>query len=116
MTTVVLWVSDLDRSVTFYSALFEDNSPYRTEGFASVSGFGNEVLLHLLPEEYRSEPSLGEDNPIKPVFDVQSIDKARLAAGRSGGRIKSDINEHNNWSYADGNDPDGNIIQVREGL
>ena len=116
MTTVVLWVSNLEKSVTFYSALFEDNSPYRTEGFASVSGFGNEVLLHLLPEEYRSEPTLGEDNPIKPVFDVQSIDKARLAAGRSGGRIKSDINEHNNWSYADGNDPDGNIIQVREGL
>lgn len=116
MTTVVLWVSDLDRSITFYSALFEDNSPYRTEGFASVSGFGNEVLLHLLPEEYRSEPSLGEDNPIKPVFDVQSLDKARLAAGRSGGRIKSEIMEHNNWSYADGNDPDGNIIQVREGL
>ena len=116
MTTVVLWVSDLDRSVTFYSALFEDNSPYRTEGFASVSGFGNEVLLHLLPEEYRSEPTLGEDNPIKPVFDVQSLDKARLAAGRSGGRIKSEIMEHNNWSYADGNDPDGNIIQVREGL
>ncbi len=116
MTTVVLWVSDLDRSVTFYSALFEDNSPYRTEGFASVSGFGNEVLLHLLPEEYRQQPTLGEDNPIKPVFDVQSLDKARLAAGRSGGRIKSEIMEHNNWSYADGNDPDGNIIQVREGL
>lgn len=116
MTTVVLWVSDLDRSISFYSALFEDNSPYRTEGFASVSGFGNEVLLHLLPEEYRSEPTLGEDNPIKPVFDVQSLDKARLAAGRSGGRIKSEIMEHNNWSYADGNDPDGNIIQVREGL
>lgn len=116
MTTVVLWVSDLNRSVTFYAALFEDNSPYVTDGFASVSGLGNEVLLHLLPEEYRSEPTLGEDNPIKPVFEVQSIDKARLAAGRSGGRIKSDINKHNNWSYADGNDPDGNIIQVREGL
>jgi predicted enzyme related to lactoylglutathione lyase len=116
MTTVVLWVSDLDRSVSFYSALFEDNSPYRTDGFASVSGLGNEVLLHLLPEEYRSEPALGEDNPIKPVFEVQSLDKARLAAGRSGGRIKSEIMEYNNWSYADGNDPDGNIIQVREGL
>jgi hypothetical protein len=47
---------------------------------------------------------------------VHSIDKARLAAGRTGGRIKSDVQEHNNWSYADGNDPDGNIIQVREGL
>jgi predicted enzyme related to lactoylglutathione lyase len=114
MTTVVIWVSDLERSVNFYSALFEDNSPYRSTEFASVSGLGNEVLIHLLPEQYRSEPTLGEDNPIKPVFEVLSIDKARLAAGRTGGRIKSEVSEHNNWSYADGNDPDGNIIQVRE--
>ena len=116
MTTVVIWVSDLDKSVAFYSALFEAKHPYVTEGFASVSGNGNEVLIHLLPEQYRSEPTLGEDNPIKPVFDVQSIDKARLAAGRTGGKIKSEVMEHNNWTYADGNDPDGNIIQVREGL
>lgn len=116
MSTVVIWVSDLERSVNFYSALFDDNNPYRTAGFASVSGQGNEVLIHLLPEEYRSEPTLGEDNPIKPVFDVYSIDQARLAAGRTGGRIKSEVSEHNNWTYADGNDPDGNVIQVREGF
>ena len=116
MSTVVIWVSDLEKSVNFYSALFEDNSPYRSPEFASVQGLGNEVLIHLLPEQSRSEPTLGEDNPIKPVFDVQSIDKARLAAGRTGGKIKSEVMEHNNWTYADGNDPDGNIIQVREGL
>jgi predicted enzyme related to lactoylglutathione lyase len=116
MSTVVIWVSDLEKSVNFYSALFEDNSPYRSLEFASVQGLGNEVLIHLLPEQYRSEPTLGEENPIKPVLDVQSIDKARLAAGRTGGKIKSQVMEHNNWTYADGNDPDGNIIQVREGL
>ena len=114
MTTIVLWVSDLERSVSFYSALFEDSAPYRSPEFATVQGLGNEVLIHLLPEQHRSQPTLGEDNPIKPVFDVYSIDKARLAAGRTGGRIKSEISEHNNWSYADGNDPDGNVIQVRE--
>ena len=114
MSTVVLWVSDLERSVNFYAALFDDKAPYRSTDFASAQGLGNEVLIHLLPEQYRSEPSMGEDNPIKPVFEVQSIDKARLAAGITGGRIKSEVMEHNNWTYADGNDPDGNIIQVRE--
>ena len=114
MSTIVLWVSDLDKSVNFYSALFDDKSPYRTPSFASVSGQGNEVLIHLLPEEYRSEPTLGEDNPIKPVFEVMSIDAARLAAGRNGGRIKSEVIEHGSSRYADGNDPDGNVIQVRE--
>lgn len=116
MSTVVIWVSDLERCVNFYSALFEDNSPYRSSEFASVHGLGNEVLIHLLPEQNRSKPTLGEANPIKPVFDVLSIDKARLAAGRTGGKIKSEVIEHNNWTYADGNDPEGNIIQVREGL
>lgn len=114
MTTVVLWVSDLNRSVDFYSALFEDKAPYRSNEFASVKGMGNEVLIHLLPEQYRSEPTLGEENPIKPVFEVHSIEKAKLAAGRTGGRIKSEISEHDGCSYADGNDPDGNVIQVRE--
>ena len=114
MTTVVIWVSNLERSIKFYQALFDAKHPVVTEEFASVSGNGNEVLLHLLPEEYRSEPTLGEDNPIKPVFEVMSIDKAKLAAGSNGGRIKSEITEHGSWKYADGNDPDGNVIQVRE--
>jgi predicted enzyme related to lactoylglutathione lyase len=114
MTTIVLWVSNLERSVQFYSAVFEAKHPYISEGFASVEGNGNEVLLHLLPEEYRSEPTLGEENPIKPVFEVMSLDKAKLAAGSNGGRIKSEIQEHGPWKYSDGNDPDGNIIQVRE--
>ena len=68
MTTIVLWVSNLERSVKFYSAIFEDKHPYLAEDFASVEGNGNEVLLHLLAEQYRSEPTSGEDNPIKPVF------------------------------------------------
>lgn len=114
MTTIVLWVSNLERSVKFYSAVFDAQHPYVTEGFASVEGNGNEVLLHLLPEQYRSEPTSGEDNPIKPVFEVMSLDKAKLAAGSNGGRIKSEIQEHGPWKYSDGNDPDGNIIQVRE--
>ena len=114
MTTIVLWVSNLEKSVDFYKSLFEDAHPYVSETFASVGNANNEVLIHLLPEEYRSEPTLGEDNPIKPVFTIDSIEKAKLAAGRTGGHIKSDINEYESWRYADGNDPDGNVIQVRE--
>jgi catechol 2,3-dioxygenase-like lactoylglutathione lyase family enzyme len=110
MTTIVLWVSNLEKSVDFYKSLFEDAHPYVSETFASVGNANNEVLIHLLPEEYRSEPTLGEDNPIKPVFTIDSIEKAKLAAGH----IKSDTNEYESWRYADGNDPDGNVIQVRE--
>lgn len=114
MTTIVLWVSNIERSINFYSAVFEDKRPYVSEGFASVEGNGNTVLIHLLPEEYRGEPTSGEDNPIKPVFEVQSIDRARLAAGSHGGKIMAEVQEHGAWKYSDGFDPDGNVIQVRE--
>ena len=89
----VLWVSNLEKSVNFYKALFEDQHPYVSESFASVRNSNNEVLLHLLPEEYRSEPTLGEDNPIKPVFTVNSIEQAKLASGQNGGRIQRETND-----------------------
>ena len=114
MTTIVLWVSNLEKSVSFYKALFEDQHPYLSETFASVSNSNNEVLLHLLPEQYRAEPTLGEENPIKPVFTLQNIDQARLAAGQNGGHIRRETSEHEPWRYSDGNDPDGHVIQIRE--
>ena len=114
MTTVVLWVSDLTKSVAFYKALFGAQHAYESAEFASAEGGGNEVLLHLVPEKYRGEASLGEDNPIKPVFTVASIEQAKLEAGQNGGRIKPEVMEHEPWRYADGTDPDGHIIQVRE--
>jgi catechol 2,3-dioxygenase-like lactoylglutathione lyase family enzyme len=107
MSAVVIWVADLAKSVAFYSALFETSDCYLSDGFASVKGGGNEVLLHLLPEQYRSEPTLGEDNPIKPIFEVDQIaDFAEL--------LRGEIATHDDWNYADLADPDGHIIQIRE--
>jgi catechol 2,3-dioxygenase-like lactoylglutathione lyase family enzyme len=104
-----LWVADLARSVEFYAELFQTNESYLSEGFASVKGGGNEVLLHLLPEEYRDAPSLGEENPIKPVFTVSSVESFSTL-------LRGDIAQHDNWAYADLVDPDGHIIQIREKL
>ncbi len=112
MSTIVLWVSDLNKSVEYYKDLFQAESPDVSAEFASVSGLGNEVLLHLLPEEYRAEPSYGELNPIKPVFSVDSIDRAREVANNHGTTFKADVMEHNGVSYLDGTDPDGHVIQI----
>jgi catechol 2,3-dioxygenase-like lactoylglutathione lyase family enzyme len=104
-----LWVADLARSVAFYAELFQSNESYVSEGFASVKGGGNEVLLHLLPEEYRDAPSLGEENPIKPVFKVSSIQSFTTL-------LRGEIAQHDNWAYADLADPDGHIIQIRAAI
>jgi catechol 2,3-dioxygenase-like lactoylglutathione lyase family enzyme len=104
-----LWVADLARSVAFYAELFQTNESYLSEGFASVKGDGNEVLLHLLPEQYRSEPSLGEDNPIKPIFEVESIEDFSSL-------LRGDVAVYGEWRYADLADPDGHIIQIRQAV
>ena len=104
---IVMWVSDLSKSVSFYSKLFAAKDCYLSDGFASVTAGSNEVLLHLLPEEYRSEPSLGEMNPIKPIFEVASIE-AHSAV------LRGDVSHYGDWKYADLADPDGHIIQIRE--
>jgi len=112
MSTIVLWVSDINKSSAFYADLFNSTAPYITEEFASIAGNGNEVLIHLLPEEFRSSPSIGEENPIKPVFSVPSISAARAAASRHGCSFKENIMQHGTRSYLDGLDPDGHVIQI----
>jgi hypothetical protein len=57
MSATVIWVADLARSVAFYSALFQTEDCYLADGFASVKNDKNEVLLHLLPEQYRDAVS-----------------------------------------------------------
>lgn len=104
---IVLWVSDLGQSVSFYSKLFSVSDSYLSEDFASVVHGKNEVLLHLLPEQYRSEPSYGELNPIKPVFEVERISDFESL-------LRGEIAVHGDWSYADLADPDGHIIQIRQ--
>jgi len=112
VSTIVLWVSDLNKSVEYYKDLFLAEAPYVSKEFASVRGLGNEVLLHLLPEEYRAEPSYGELNPIKPVFSIDSIERAREVANNHGTTFKSEVMEHNGVNYLDGTDPDGHVIQI----
>ncbi|MFM8926953.1 MAG: VOC family protein [Rhodoluna sp.] len=112
MTTIVLWVSDLKKSADYYKGLFGAESYYLTDGFASVKGSGNEVLLHLVPEQYRGDVSVGEENPIKPVFRIISLELARDVAAKHGCSFVAEAMEHNGVKYLDGKDPDGHVIQV----
>lgn len=114
MSVAVIWVSNLDRSVKFYETLLSAKCDYQSDGFASVIDGHNEVLLHLLPQEYRAEPSYGEANPIKPVFEVEDIDGLYQSISVVGGSLQPLSQTHGNWRYVDGTDPDGHVIQVRQ--
>lgn len=120
MTSIVLWVEDLERAKEFYrnllSASVADDSPT----FVRVSSDSNEVLLHLVPEQYRegiaSPPEIRELAVIKPVFAVTSISEARAAISGLGGKLYTSDTEQTyaGVKYCDGFDTEGNVIQVSE--
>ncbi len=116
MTSIVLWVSDIDRQANFYSVLLGASISDKSEEFCSVSDERNSVLLHLLPEQYRlSNTDLQpaqEEVAIKPIFEVASIDDALARVNAYGVRVSGAMATYGQASYQDCIDPEGNVIQL----
>ncbi len=122
MSKIVLWVSDLNHQAEFYAALLA--APISSSGpeFAEVSDGQNSVLIHLLPEQYRTSISAGEvaevreEAAIKPVFKVSDIDDARSRVEKYSVRFGSEKNIYGDIVYLDCIDPEGNVIQLCQQL
>ena len=120
MTKIVLWVSDFDAQIEFYSALFDVENCYRVEGFAEITDGVNSVLLHQLPLEYRAITPLTAQLPtldevaIKPVFTVASIAEAKSRVGNSFASFSEASNSFGAFTYQDVIDPEGNVIQLQQ--
>ena len=75
-------------------------------------------MLHAVPAQWASDikvpPALRDESPLKPCFEVESIANARHAVRATNGLILGAEREqtHGTMTYCDGNDPEGNIIQV----
>ena len=117
MTSIVLWVSNIDRQANFYSALLAAPMRDKSDEFCAVGDETNEVLLHLLPEQYRvSSPDLlpaQEEVAIKPIFEVPSIDEAVVRATAFDLRVSGSVAQYGEASYQDCIDPEGNVIQLK---
>lgn len=120
MSKIVLWVSDLDAQVDFYSNLFGVNGAYRDGGFAEVTDGLNSVLLHKLPDEYSVATPLTKQLPtqdevaIKPVFTVGDIAEARGRVAHTFATFSEASNTHGEFTYRDAVDPEGNVIQLQQ--
>jgi predicted enzyme related to lactoylglutathione lyase len=120
MSRIVLWVSDLNHQADFYSALLA--APISSGGpeFAEVSDGQNSVLIHLLPEQYRTTSNAGEvaevreEAAIKPVFMVSDIDGAQSRVEKYGVRFGAEKSVYGQIAYLDCIDPEGNVIQLCE--
>jgi catechol 2,3-dioxygenase-like lactoylglutathione lyase family enzyme len=122
MTKIVLWVSDLDAQIAFYSNLLELKLAGRESGFAELTGPGNSVMLHELPLEYRATLPLTAQLPaqtevaIKPVCQVADLDAARERLAGTLAKAAAEDFTHGQSSYLDVLDPEGNIIQLEQRL
>lgn len=122
MTKIVLWVSDLDAQIAFYSSLLELELVGRESGFAELTGQGNSVMLHELPLEYRATVPLIDQLPaqtevaIKPVFQVDDLDTARDRLAGTLASAAAETFTHGQSSYLDVVDPEGNVIQLEQRL
>ena len=120
MTKIVLWVSDLDAQIAFYSNLLEIELVNRAQGFAELAGSINCVLLHELPIEYRASVPLKVQLPaqvevaIKPVFLVDDLDIARKRLNGSLASVVEPKKSYGASTYLDVVDPEGNVIQLEE--
>ena len=122
MSKIVLWVSDLDAQINFYSNLLDAKVGVRNEGFAELSSSDNCVLLHELPVQYRVDLPLTESLPaqdevaIKPVFSVDDLETARARVNGSLASFPRDVLAHGNAKYLDVVDPEGNVIQLEQSV
>ena len=122
MTKIVLWVSDLEAQIAFYSNLLELELVGRESGFAELAGQVNRVMFHELPSEYRATVPLSSQLPaqtevaIKPVFQVADLDAARESLVGTLATATAEALTHGHSIYLDVIDPEGNVIQLEQRL
>lgn len=120
MTTLVLWVEDVRAASEFYGALLGGQVNDASDEFVNVSSDHHIVLLHKIPAEHAqgiaSPPVVRAESVMKPVFDVESIEKARDAVAHTQGKVNSADSEQNYGGtiYCDGFDVEGNVIQLAQ--
>lgn len=117
----IVYAKDLERMVDFYEGAIGFNVTERAEGHVVLSLGDMQLVMLRIPApiaasiQLTDPPALREDTPIKLVF-LADIDAVRAAAEGYGGAMMPASTE---WSFqglrvCDGNDPEGNIFQLRQ--
>ncbi len=119
---VVLYAVDPIHVAPFYEAVAGFTRGESSAGYVLLQTGSEEIDIVRVSAEIAEgivlsdPPEPREDNPIKPTFNVESIEAARAAAVGTGGEIYPVEHE---WEFRDhivcnGVDPEGNVIQVRQ--
>jgi catechol 2,3-dioxygenase-like lactoylglutathione lyase family enzyme len=115
----VLYASDTHRLQAFYESVCGLEVVESTSEYVILASEVWELTLVAVPEDVAATLTLTDpprrrtQTPIKLVFGVGSLAKARSAAAVVGGMV-----DPAEWTFADalvcdGQDPEGNVVQFR---
>lgn len=118
--SVVIFVADVAGMTAFYAELASLDTVHADRDHAVLDMPGLQLVIHAMRGAQRENHSapvpLREDATVKLCLPVDSIGAARDRAAKLGGAIKAAKYEWEARGFraCDGNDPEGNVIQVRE--
>jgi predicted enzyme related to lactoylglutathione lyase len=118
----VVYAKDLPRVTAFYAQVLGLEITRAEHDHVVLESQGFQLVVHAIPAdigesiEIATPPLRREDAAVKLVLAVPSITKARALAAMHGGELDPAECE---WQFqghriCDGNDPEGNVIQLRE--
>jgi predicted enzyme related to lactoylglutathione lyase len=119
--SVVVFVANVPAVTRFYQAVASTALLQEDAQHAVLELAGIQLVVHALrgepdPAAAGLAPRVRADSYVKLCLPVERIDVARSTAATLGGSLKPPASE---WSArgfraCDGNDPEGNVFQVRE--
>jgi uncharacterized protein YjbI with pentapeptide repeats len=118
---VVLYAKHLAGMQHFYQSLFLPEVEHAAPDHVVLTSSVSRLIIVQTPQSIAANiqitdpPTRRSETPIKLVFEVKDIGAARAAAPDLGGRIDAEYSE---WTYqgsrvCDGQDPEGNVVQLR---
>jgi predicted enzyme related to lactoylglutathione lyase len=118
----VLYAKDLGRLVGFYSSVVGMEPQTVEKGHAILGPRASQFVIVRIPKatgdtiDIDTPPEIREDTPLKLVFGVEDIARARDRAAELGGAMNAVERE---WEFegakvCDGHDPEGNVFQLRQ--
>jgi Glyoxalase-like domain len=119
MSSLVVFSINVRRLAAFYETVLGARSVHEPTGDIRLLSDRDEVLVHSIPKriakdiEISSPPAPRENSPLKPIFDVDSLEGALTGVEATGGVVTSRTFSLDGLTRHDVLDPDGNVIQLR---
>lgn len=118
---VVVYACDTPRVAGFYARVAGLVEVQRDPGFVVLEHAAFQLVVVAVPPRLASRiviadpPHRRSDTPIKPVFVVGDIEALRAAVTERGGQLDPQAAawRFGDWHVLDGQDPEGNVFQLR---